>query len=84
MSIADPNKTILTGENPFIRFARTVRKSGAIPTSAAIWSRCAPPRSRQAIRPRRGGRASGEPGQMSMQLIDGTDPLARLVAQKTK
>jgi hypothetical protein len=36
-------------------------KSGAIPTSGAIWWRCAPPRSRRAIRRRTGGRLSGEP-----------------------
>ena len=39
---------------------RTVRKSGGIPTSGAIWSRCARSRSRLTIRPRRGGRASGD------------------------
>ena len=31
--------------------ARTARRSGAIPTSAAIWWRCAQPKSRRAIRP---------------------------------
>ena len=30
------------------------------PTSAAIWSRCAPPRSRRAIRHQHGGRASDD------------------------
>jgi hypothetical protein len=40
--------------------ARTARKFAAIRTSAAIWSRCAPPRSRRVIRPRRGGRVSDE------------------------
>ena len=33
---------------------------GAIRTSAAIWWRCDRPRSRRAIRPRRGGRASDD------------------------
>ena len=40
--------------------ARTALGSGAIPTSEAIWSRCAPPRSRRAIRPRRGGRGNDD------------------------
>ena len=40
--------------------ARTARRSGAIRTSAATWWRCGRPRFRRAIRPRRGGRASGE------------------------
>src|SRR6267142_265804 len=40
--------------------ARTARKFAAIPTSGAIWSRCAPRRSRRAIRPRRAGRGNGE------------------------
>jgi len=33
MSIADPNKTILTGENPFIRLSHT--DSGAVTTNAS-------------------------------------------------
>src|SRR5882724_3520591 len=40
--------------------AASAPKSGAMPTSGAIWSRCAPPRSRRAIRPRHGGRGNGE------------------------
>ena len=44
----------------YMRCKRLLAKSGAIPTSAAIWSRCAPPRLRRAIRPRRGGRESDE------------------------
>jgi hypothetical protein len=38
--------------------ARTARRSGAMLTSGAIWSRCASARSRRAIRPRRGGRTN--------------------------
>jgi hypothetical protein len=38
--------------------ARIVPRSEAIPTSGAIWWRCARPRSRRAIRPRRGGRGN--------------------------
>ena len=40
--------------------AASAPKFGAIPISGAIWSRCGPPRSRRAIRPRRGGRVSDE------------------------
>src|SRR5258707_1146168 len=40
--------------------AASAPKSEAMPTSGAIWWRCARPGSRRAIRPRRGGRASGE------------------------
>src|SRR5438067_12353842 len=32
---ADPNRTILTGENPFIRLSAT--KDGAITTNASYW-----------------------------------------------
>ena len=39
---------------------RTVRKSGGIPTSGAIWSRCGRTRFQLVIRPRLGGRASGD------------------------
>ncbi len=35
MSIADPNKTIVTGENPFIRLSHT--DSGAVTTNASYW-----------------------------------------------
>ena len=42
------------------RAAASAPKSGAIPTSGAIWSRCDRRRFQPAIRPRRGGRASGE------------------------
>ena len=35
MSIAAPNKTILTGENPFIRLSHT--DSGAVTTNASYW-----------------------------------------------
>jgi hypothetical protein len=40
--------------------ARTAWKFAAIRTSAAIWWRCARPKSRRAIRHRHGGRASGD------------------------
>jgi hypothetical protein len=40
--------------------AASARRCGAIPTSAAIWWRCAPPRSRRAIRRRHGGWASAK------------------------
>ena len=40
--------------------ARTARRCAAIRTNGAIWSRCGQPRSRRAIRPRRGGRESGD------------------------
>ncbi len=35
MSIADPNKTILTGENPFLRLSAT--PGGALTTNASFW-----------------------------------------------
>jgi hypothetical protein len=35
MSVADPNKLILTGENPFIRLSET--DSGPITTNASFW-----------------------------------------------
>src|SRR5712664_2249467 len=40
--------------------AASAPKSGAMSTSGAIWWRCDRPRSRPAIRPRRGGRGNGE------------------------
>jgi hypothetical protein len=35
MSIADPNKTILTGENPFIRLSPTAGEPNS--TEASYW-----------------------------------------------
>ena len=40
--------------------ARTARRFGAIPTSAAIWSRCGRPRFRRSIHHQPGGRASAD------------------------
>jgi len=44
----------------YMRCFANVPKSVAMLTSGAIWSRCARSRSRLTIRPRRGGRASGD------------------------
>jgi len=55
-----PKATPVHEHSNAICVAASAPKFGAIPISGAIWSRCGPPRSRRAIRPRRGGRVGGE------------------------
>ena len=41
MSVADPNRTILTGENPFIRLS--TKDGDANSTDASFWRTCSAP-----------------------------------------